>query len=101
MVKKGKLLVALEAHKGLNHKLERDKKLRKQAEKLKRAKAATNGAANRQNDEAEDAAQALNGDYKEENEWESEDEDEQDEAVSTSLLASGRVHDTNNRVGSG
>ena len=38
MVKKSKLLAALDAHKGRDHKLEKQKKLQKEAEKRKQSK---------------------------------------------------------------
>lgn len=62
MAKRSKLLTALDAHKGVNYKLENQKKQQKQAEKRKRSKEARIGA---EPDEAEGGAESE--------EWESDE----------------------------
>ena len=55
MAKRSKLLAALDAHKGVNHKLENQKKQQKQAEKRKRSKEARTAA---EPDEAKGGAES-------------------------------------------
>jgi rRNA-processing protein EBP2 len=81
---KHKLKQALERVKGVDHHLEKQKKLRKEAEKKNRVKEAqkieeveevNGGVKGLVDDEAEESSAEEEG-----AEWESEDEDEEDEA---------------------
>lgn len=56
MAKKGKLLSALDAHKGRDFKLEHQKKLQKNAEKRKRSKLDESGAEEEDNSGSEEEA---------------------------------------------
>ena len=74
MAKKSKLLAALDAHKGVDHELERQKKLQKQAARRKRSKAASklrNGGET--NLEVEAEANGTKEQSQLEDGWESDD----------------------------
>ena len=79
MAKKSKLLAALDAHKGVDHELERQKKLQKQAARRKRSRAAAklrnggpaNGEVDAEVNGKEERPQKENG-------YQSEDESEDD-----------------------
>lgn len=58
MAKKSKLLAALDAHKGRDYKLEKQKKLQKQAEKRNKLRVAEASEA----EDAEEGGSKLNGD---------------------------------------
>ncbi|KAL9599754.1 MAG: hypothetical protein Q9219_003637 [cf. Caloplaca sp. 3 TL-2023] len=89
MVHKGKLLQALEAHKGVNHKVERQKKLQKQAAKRKRSRAQGDSAS--KHDQANGIPPLMSGALQPEMDGDSGSQDEGDSFSSYEDLSDSEI----------